>query len=286
MTPTRPIMRYHGGKWLLATWIISHCPPHRSYVEPFGGAGSVLLQKPRAAQECWNDLNKEVVNVFKVLRDPATAAELENSIRLTPFSRAEFEESYLPCENPVEQARRTIVRSFMGFGSASTNRTHMTGFRAKSNRSGTTPAQDWQHWPDTVAMFTERLRGVVIECRPAIDVILQQDEPHTLFYVDPPYPLITRGCNSGVRQKYVHEMTDDDHVALAEVLHGVKGMVVLSGYPCDLYDVELFPKWKRFERKAFADGAAERTEVLWLNAAAVSALEKSRAQISLLDRVS
>jgi len=113
VAPTRPVLRYHGGKWRLASWIISHFPPHRVYVEPFGGAASVLLRKPRSYAEVYNDMDGEIVNVFRVLRDPARARELERVLRLTPFAREEFELSYIRDEDPIEQARRTIVRAFI-----------------------------------------------------------------------------------------------------------------------------------------------------------------------------
>jgi DNA adenine methylase len=260
-------VRYHGGKWLLADWILGFFPPHRVYVEPFAGAASVLLQKARSYAEVYNDLDGEVVNLFRVLRDPAQAEALAAAVRLTPFARDEFRQSYEPATEPVERARRSVIRSFMGFGSASMNRDHRTGFRSNSNRSGTTPARDWLNWPDTVATFTERLRGVVIENKPAAELIPQHDTALTLFYVDPPYPFATRSLPRGAASPfcYRHEMTDADHRALATVLRAADGMVVLSGYPCDLYDVELYPDWIRHERKALADGARDRTEVLWLN---------------------
>jgi DNA adenine methylase len=102
----------------------------------------------------------------------------------------------------------------------------------------------------------------VIENRPAIDVIRQHDSKETLHYVDPPYPKSTR-TDSG--HDYNFEMTDEDHIELAKVLNSVEGMVVLSGYACDLYDKQLYPNWRRVQKKAFADGALERVEVLWIN---------------------
>lgn len=252
---------------MLADWIISHFPPHRIYVEPFGGAASVLLQKPRVYSEVYNDLDGEVVNLFRVLRDPESAERLRESVRLTPFAREEFLAAYEPAEDAVERARRIVIRAFMGFGSAGASRDHKTGFRAQARRSGTTPARDWMNWPEAVAAITERLRGVTIESRPAAEVIRQQDHADALFYVDPPYPYSTRSFPRGAVQPfcYRHEMTDDEHRALAEVLRSVRGVVVLSGYPCSLYDRELYPDWRRIERKAFAGGASERTEVLWIS---------------------
>lgn len=275
MTLSRPVVRYHGGKWKLAPWIVSHFPRHRVYVEPFAGGASVLLRKPRSYAEVYNDLDGAVVNVFRVIRDPALAAQLCEAVRLTPFSREEFKLSYEDSDDPVEWARRSVIRSFMGFGSASMNRDQRTGFRSNSNRSGTTPARDWKNWPDTVVEFTERLRGVVIESKPAVELIPQHDSPATLFYVDPPYVFTTRSFPKGASQPfcYRHEMTDDDHRALAVALHAVAGYVVVSGYACDLYDQELFAGWERREKAHHADGAADRVEVLWLSPRTAAALE-------------
>lgn len=264
--PSRPVLRYHGGKWRLAPWIIQHFPPHRIYTEAFGGAASVLIQKPRTYSEVYNDLDGELVNLFRVLRDPLTGAALSDALTLTPFARDEFALAYEPSADPVEQARRTIARSFMGFGSNAHAR--LTGFRANSNRSGTTPAHDWRNYPEQVAAMIDRLRGVVIENRPAVEVVAQHDTPATLHYVDPPYPLGTRDAGGDYR----HEMSDDDHADLADTLHGLAGMVVLSGYACDLYDADLYPDWRRVQRKAHADGARARVEVLWLNDAAADHL--------------
>jgi len=273
---SRPVLRYHGGKWKLAPWIISHFPKHRIYVEPFGGGASVLMRKERSYAEVYNDKWDTVVNVFNVLRNKRKAANLSRKLRLTPFSRTEFLKASLNhCRSDVEAARRTIFRSFAGFGSASTNGEFLTGFRANSNRSGTTPAHDWINYPTHLAAFIERISGVIIENKEAAEVIEQHDGAKTLFYCDPPYPAETRNMDRG-NAAYACEMADDDHRELANVLHSVKGMVIISGYPCDLYDKELYPTWKRIERAHLADGARKRTEVIWLNDACVAGLAQQR----------
>ena len=267
----RPALRWHGGKWLLAPWIMSYFPAHRCYVEPFGGAASVLLRKPRTYAEIYNDLDGDVVNLFRVLRSDR-AGDLVEALRLTPFARAEFQAAYEPDEDAVEKARRLIVRSFMGHGSDAPH--NNSGFRANSNKSGTTPAHDWINYPDALAAIVERLAGVVIERRDAADVMAQHDGPDTLHYVDPPYMPETRSAKSrkgGLRyHAYAHEMTAGDHERLLDVLTDLRGAVVLSGYPSALYDGAL-SGWERVEKAALADGAKPRTEVLWINPAARTA---------------
>lgn len=253
---------------MLAPWIISHFPEHRVYVEPFGGAASVLLRKTRAYAEIYNDLDECVVNLFRVLRDPASAAALTALLKLTLFSRVEYEQSREISTDPIEEARRLIVRSYMGFGSDAPNRAVRTGFRAASNRSGTTPAHDWANYPNALFNAVERLQGVVVERRDALHVMRQHDGPQTLHYVDPPYMPETRSAKSrrgGLRyHAYAHELSTDDHRALLLGLQELTGTVVLSGYPSETYDKAL-SGWQRVERPALADGAKKRTEVLWIN---------------------
>lgn len=274
--PTRPILRYFGGKWILAPWIISHFPKHRIYCEAFGGGGSVLMRKAPSYAEVYNDLDDEIVNVFQVLRDPEMSAEFKRQIVLTPFARTEFDTAYIPTLDPVLRARATVIRAFMGFGSDGHNAdAGKTGFRANSNRSGTTPAHDWANWPDQIKIFTDRLRGVVIENRDALAVMLQQDSPETLHFVDPPYVHETR---SG-KHNYRFEMTDEQHMVLCGGLKVLQGMVILCGYENPIYSRL---GWKSVTHAAHADGARDRTEVLWLNPAAVAgAAQKSLFEHSL-----
>jgi len=247
-------------------------PPHRVYVEPFGGGGSILLRKPPAYAEVYNDLDAGIVNLFRVLRDDAQACRLVEQLRLTPFARDEFVASYGPTEDPVERARRLIVLSFQGFG-VNAHGGYITGFRSNSNRSGTTPAQDWRNYPEALPLAIERLRGVVIENQDAQACMAKHDGPSTLHYVDPPYVMSTRWAGDPSRRKrrgYRHELSDDDHEALLTFLRGLRGMVVLSAYTHPMYEMAL-KSWRRIELDTYADGARPRTEILWLNPACIRA---------------
>jgi len=283
----RPVLRWHGGKWLLAPWILQHFPSHRVYVEPFGGAASVLMQKDRSYAEVYNDLDDDVVSLFRCLRDDKMRDALILALRLTPFARTEFNLAYQASPDVVERARRLVVRSFMGFGSNGHNIKAKTGFRSNSNRSGTTPAHDWTNYADGLPSIGERLVGVVIENKDAVDLMVQHDGPDTLFYVDPPYMVDTRSLANPYDIKYrgglyAHEMDDADHERLLAALLVLEGMVVLSGYPHALYDQRL-AGWRRIERRALADGARPRIEVLWINPATSARIDAETRQLSFLD---
>jgi DNA adenine methylase len=272
----RPILRYHGGKWHLAPWIISHFPHHRIYVEPYGGGASVLLRKPRCYAEIYNDLDGEIVNLFRVARD--RGAELARACALTPYARAELNDSFDPVAESLERARRTVVRSYFGYGTnvTRTNRDgtpSRTGFRSYTRVGHDwTPAGEWITWPHHLAAIIERLQGVVIEQRDAREIMAEHDDPEALHYVDPPYVHSTRRLNSrGSPYKYRHEMTDADHRDLAQTLRGLRGYVVLSGYQSALYE-EIYPDWHSRLHRHYADGARSRTEAIWLNPRCADAL--------------
>lgn len=282
ITPTRPALRYLGGKWKLAPWIISHFPAHRVYVEPFGGAASVLLRKPRSAGECYNDIDGSLVNLFSVLRDPEMAAELCRRIGLTPFARTEYDLAFQPCEEPVERARRLVVRSYMGHGSSSAISARSTGFRASLvNRGGAMPAGEWPGMPEALAAVASRMQGVLIECRPALQVVERYDADDTLIFLDPPYVQETRSAKRRGGQAfhaYAYELTDSDHVDLLDWARKAKSMIVLSGYASALYDEKL-GDWLRVTMDTHADGALDRTEVLWINPACAAALDAGRPSL-------
>jgi len=268
----------------MARNILPHFPRHRTYTEAFGGGAGVLLQKPRSHAEIYNDLDDDIVGLFRVLQDQRSADRLLELLRLTPFARREFEIAYAAADDPIERARRLVIRSFMGFGSnahSCSGRGHRsTGFRSNANRNGTTPARDWANLPDAYRPIIERMQGVVIEHRDALVILPRHDSDQTLHYVDPPYVHETRSMFKGGKSAYRHEMDRSAHIRLLEVLRGLSGMVVLSGYAHPLYDDTLHD-WRREEFAALADGARPRTEVLWLNPACAAALDRERAGIGV-----
>lgn len=266
-----PAFRYHGGKFRLAPWVLQRFPPHDVYVEPFGGAAGVLLQKPRCYAEVYNDLDGDIVNFFRVVRDPANRAQLIEACALTPYARAEFEQAWEPTDDAIERARRLVIRAQMGFGSAGATK-GATGFRIDTRRKYGTAQHLWASFGDGLARIGERLAGVMIENRPAIEVMRQHDGPDTLHYVDPPYLHSTRVMQSGKAGYYRHEMDEQQHHELLDALLRLQGKVVVSGYPSPLYDNRL-RSWAKHETSARISagrGTALRTECLWISPAAQS----------------
>jgi DNA adenine methylase len=257
-----PLVIYHGSKWRIAPWIISHFPKHRIYIELFGGSAAVLLNKGRGEVEIYNDLDGELVNLLRVTRDQGP--QLAEKIYLTPYSREEFIAAFVPADNPVEQARRTFIRSFMGFGSGyvsySSKCAHPeNGFRSNWKIPGNHANLDWLKLPANLLQITERLRGVVLENLPYQDLIIRNDSPGTLVYADPPYVPETRDCGSD----YKHEFSEQDHIELAKVLHECAGPVVVSGYHSEIYN-DLYYGWKVFEKRTRTMQNSPRTEVIWV----------------------
>jgi DNA adenine methylase len=276
--PTRAALRYYGGKARLAPWIVAHLPPHTGYVEPFGGAASVLLRKPPAPCEVYNDLDGEVVGFFRVLRE--RPGDLVEAVRRTPFARAEVDAACVPPPpglDDLERARRVYVRSWQGrHGLPARGR---MGWRFERAAAGyrTAVAQ----WADLDRLWAtaERLRTVQLECDDALRVLARFDGPDTVHYIDPPYPASTRG-RRWATTAYAHELTDADHRRLAEVLRGLRGMAVVSGYPGPLYR-ELYAGWPVVTRRARTNGARAATEALWLSPHAAARL--GTRQLSLLE---
>jgi DNA adenine methylase len=261
----KPPFPYYGGKQLLAEQIVAMLPQHRHFVEPYAGSLAVLLAKPRVTFETVNDLDEDLVKFWSVLRDRPD--ELETACGLTPHARAEHRDALAnvdrPSGDPVERARRTWVLLTQGQSGGTARK---TGWRHFRNPAGSTYSMP-QYLEAYVRRFgpaVARLHGVSLECRPALDVIDRYGRHEgALLYVDPPYVASTRTSVG-----YRHELTDDDHRELAAALRTARAAVVLSGYPSDLYDVELYSDWHRIELAAATGNGGKwraRTEVLWSN---------------------
>jgi DNA adenine methylase len=252
--PTRPILRYYGGKWRIAPRILAHFPPHRIYVEPYGGAGSVLLRKPPAAIEVYNDIDADIVNVFRVLRSADGARQLRQACSLTPWSRRELL-SPIDRSDPVEWARQVVFRAFASRRGAPI--TAPPAFRHTLQRP---LSAEWQRWGGQVQAFTDRLSLVTIEERDALQVMQDYDTPATLHYVDPPYMTDTR-TNKRI---YKQEMDLWEHSRLLEACKELRGMVVISGYQTGLYR-DMLEGWHTARISAQVDSCRAATECLWMN---------------------
>lgn len=258
----KQVLKYPGAKSRLAEWICSFIPPHKVYLEPFAGSLSVLFNKPRSHIETVNDLNKEVVNFFRVLREyPELLIRL---IEMTPYSREEYKRAYEPADNNVERARRFCVRCWMGFGASNL---YMNGFKTGQQSNSPNPARAWSELPETIKLASERLQGVQIECLPAVELIKRYNTPDVFIYADPPYLRSTRK-----NYLYKHEMTDEEHRELLEVLLEHPGKVLLSGYDNDLYNMML-AGWHKVSKETQAEHGLKRIEVLWMNFEPVKQME-------------
>ena len=250
------LLNYPGAKWGMAKMIVNLMPKHRSYLEPFFGSGAVLFNKPPSAIETVNDIDGDIVNFFKILREYPT--ELAADIAMTPYAREVFNDAH---ENQgsseYERAYKFAIRSKMGHGFKTSTR---TGFKMDVYaRESAYCVACWNRLPGDLLEAALRLKSVQIESRPALDLIRRFNHDNVLIYADPPYLLSTRGC-----KQYRHEMTEQDHVELLDALKQHRGTVILSGYPSEMYDREL-AGWNRLTKKSYNQNADQRTEVLWCN---------------------
>lgn len=257
---------WYGGKFSHLEWLLPHLPATKQYCEPFAGSAAVLLNRLPSAVETYNDLDGEVVNFFRVLRDQKD--DLVEAIGLTPFSREEFS---LACEldstaSPLERARRFYVRARqVRTGLAQTATVGRWANCRNTSRAGMSGViSRWLGGVEDLPAISERLLRVQIENRPAEQVIELYDDPDTLFYCDPPYVHETRGDSKA----YGYEMSDEEHRSLAALLNSVDAKVAVSNYDCALMD-ELYTAegWNKHvgPAKTIHSTKDKRSEVLWTN---------------------
>lgn len=272
MTSKQIAFGWYGGKFSHLDWLLPLLPETTHYCEPFGGSAAVLLNRKPAPVETYNDLDGEVVNFFRVLRDQKE--ELLEVIGLTPFSREELRIAVNgKTENltDLERARRFFVRARqVRTGLAQTASEGRWAHCKLTTRAGMAGAVSrWLGSVEGLSEIAQRLLRVQIENAPALEVIQRFDSPETLFYCDPPYVHASRSDTNA----YAYEMTDREHRELADFLHRAEGKVALSGYPSPLME-ELYGDWHSIEgptkmahsTNTRADNVKqERTEVLWVN---------------------
>lgn len=253
----KAIMKYPGSKWRIADWIISHFPAHHSYLEPFFGSGGVFFNKPRSDIETINDLDGDVVNLFKWVRDDPERLAYE--IYFTPYSREIYDSAFQrEPKDSLEKAVLFYVKLNMGHGFRTSG--NKVGWKVDvQGRERAYAAADWCKIPEKIMEATERLRGVQIENRPAVELIRRFNFENVLIYCDPPYVLSTR-C----REQYRKEMSDKEHEELLETLLQHKGPVVISGYASPLYE-KILGGWHREEYENRTQSGNRKMEVIWCN---------------------
>jgi len=261
-TAIKPMLKWPGSKATMAAWVVSFYPAHVHYLEPYAGTLAPFFEKKKAPHEVVNDLDERLVNCYRMVRE--RGAELAALVENTPYARAEYYLSYEIADEPLEDARRFLIRSWMAHGFKPSYRTGWRNNGVKSLQPITTL---WNDVPTRIRTTMARLKDAEIECTPALALIERYNSADTLIYADPPYVLSTRKG----RKLYRHEMTDADHLTLLDTLDAHTGPAILSGYHCELYDSRL-TKWHVRERTVQAEKGNTRTEVLWLNQTCIDRL--------------
>jgi DNA adenine methylase len=275
-------LKWHGGKSYLARWIISLMPRHLHYVEPFAGGLAVLLARDPADPRLWagdasgtrgvsevvNDLDGRLTNFYRVLQDLGMFEHFRRRVEAMQLNRREWEAArdHEPAgdADPLADAVAFFVLCRQSRSGLMKTFTPLT--RARTRRGMNGNASEWLGAVEGLADVHARLRGVVVENVPAVELIRREDTPGTLFYCDPPYLHDTRTSTAAYRE---FEMTRADHAELLAVLRTCKGKVMLSGYPSELYAREL-AGWNRHTKEILnqASGAKVKgleTECLWCN---------------------
>lgn len=254
----KTVLHYPGSKKRIAPWIIGNMPPHHSYVEPYFGGGAVLFEKEPSAIETVNDIDDEVVNFFRVIKEIGTRNELIRMLDYTPYSREIYDSIFGAApKDKVEKALYFAIRCMQSHGFRLTEK---SGWKKDvTGREASYAVRYWNELPLLLAQMAIRLKNVQIEKRPAIEVIKTFNHENVLIYADPPYVLSTRN-----RKQYRYEMTDEDHLELLKELKCSKSKVMLSGYDCELYN-DILTDWRKLQIPARAQGNAKRVETLWIN---------------------
>ena len=260
----RAVFRYPGSKWAIAEWIISHFPDgyeNMVYLEPFLGSGAVFFYKQPGIVETINDIDGDVVNLFYVLRE--RPEELKRALELTPYSREEYDKSFEKCEDSLEKARRFMVKTTQAIGAKLGH--GKCGWRNHKSMNIGGTACKWGGITETIDAAASRLRGttknlVQIEHMDAFCLIERYNTPEDLIYIDPPYVRSSR--KSGAL--YTHELTDEEHKRLLELIVKSRAKIIISGYDNELYKKAL-DGWETDSTMSQTTSSKMACEKIWMN---------------------
>ena len=254
MSDITALLKYPGGKWRIADWIISHFPPHKVYLEPFFGGGGVFFRKEPSYLETINDISGDIVNLFRVCRE--RPVDLARALEFTPWSREEYRNCYEIEGDEIERARRTLVRHHQSFGTTNSN---LNTWRNSQTYNSPRCAAQWNQLPETVLKICGRLKEAQIENTDALTLIERYSNSDTLIYLDPPYLQSLRK-----RNMYKFEMTEAQHLELLRLILKSKSKICLSAYDNGLYN-DYLKDWYTSEKPTTAQMGKRRVEKLYMN---------------------
>lgn len=252
----KTVLKYPGAKNRIAHWICSFIPKHEVYVEPYMGSCAIFFNKQPARIETLNDLDGDIVNYFRVLREKPQ--ELIRLLSLTPFSRDEYYNAFEVSENDtdVERARKFAVRCWQGFGCSNL---YKNGFRSSQQNNSPHCTKEWRELPERLIEANKRLLNAQVENLPAVEIIKRYNTADVFMYIDPPYLMSTRKPNL-----YKHEMTDSEHEELLRLLINHPGKIIISGYENEMYN-DYLASWHKEKKRTQAEAGNIRTEIIWMN---------------------
>jgi len=270
-------MRWYGGKGQMTAKLLPLLPDGKVYVEPYCGAASLFFHKTPHPVEVLNDINEDIVNLFRVLQDEDTFKQLFHRVLFTPYSRAELKRALeYEGDDPVMRAWSFYIRTNQGVGGAVAKTAGDWGRVFTSVRNMACVTNSLRGRMKMLALWHDRLTRVQLDCRDALEVIEYWDSNNTVFYIDPLYVLETRHG-----EKYKHEASIQHHESLIELLLHLRGNAMVSGYDHELYHALDGAGWARIEFKTACNAAGRvrgsglrgegaaikrvaRTEIVWI----------------------
>lgn len=268
----KSVLKYPGSKWNIVDKLVNMIPEHHTYLEPFFGSGAVFFTKQPSDIEMINDLDDDIPNLFRCIRDDSE--KLPSLVAATPFSRYEYDNAFktdifeiMMPDEPFHKARRFLIRCWQGHGFRTNG--YKVGWKNDVHgRESMYALRDWYNLPERILKTAERLRCVQVDNRPAVEIIQRFNYEDVFMYIDPPYLWKTRKG-----KQYKHEMSDEDHIELLTTLKNSKAKIMISGYDSELYN-ELLHNWNKEYLMSNAEHGKPREEVVWMN---------YKRQLTLLD---